>query len=511
MKDKWLEQAVYLGKHEPIGCSDSETLDFLQQNNVTAFMSGLMLLLKNPSQHEVLRQGIYTTDVSVDVFKLLPAEIQKVARDQNAIITDLSSHDSIERFRGIYRVIEEYRGAELVVTQCLHCALACVALGTPVIFIDTADTASRAAKMTSLFHTLDLHNRSESQAREWLAKFAWHEVPPNPDVAKMMRLRATAWNVIRQNQALYDAAKKFGTFPMSPPQILPNDQKILFHMIFTSSNKSVVSTLGSETKQSGAFNWRHWRSVESVFRQHPTARLIVHSNTLSQSIFNVLTEAGYNVEVGRYDLKGLLTGSPAESFIPRLAKARKGQYWVYNEANLLRLLLLYLDGGMYMDTDIILVRPLDALVSNAIGYQDSSNRALNNAILWFDKGHPFLALCLQEFVKHYNGDIWSYNGPRRISAAKGIWMNSHNHPPIYTWRSDVFYMIHYNDIKTQCFEITSGDIFDKNMKDLHTKAYGVHINAKVTGYIGVGKHNLKEGTLCSYLLNEYCVLCDHRF
>ena len=42
-------------------------------------------------------------------------------------------------------------------------------------------------------------------------------------------------------------------------------------------------------------------------------------------------------------------------------KARLGPYWYAIVANLLRMLLLYQHGGIYVDTDIIVVRLLNSL------------------------------------------------------------------------------------------------------------------------------------------------------
>ena len=100
-----------------------------------------------------------------------------------------------------------------------------------------------------------------------------------------------------------------------------------------------------ETKsQTGQFNWRHWRSIESIFHHHPNAQVVIHSNTLQQSLFDVLTEAGYSIQVQHYNLKKLLVGTPAESFLSKLDSARKGRYWY---VNVLRLLTLYQQGGIY--------------------------------------------------------------------------------------------------------------------------------------------------------------------
>jgi len=62
-------------------------------------------------------------------------------------------------------------------------------------------------------------------------------------------------------------------------------------------------------------------------------------------------------------------------------------------------------------------------------------------------------------------------------------------------------MFHYNDVKKQCFSETAGDKFDFNMKILKEKAYGVHLNSKITGNEGMSTRKLQEGTICSHLLN----------
>ena len=101
----------------------------------------------------------------------------------------------------------------------------------------------------------NIHLRQLMTKGEW---FPWHDIPPNTDVALMMRLRATAWNVIRQNRDLRDSAQELGIVPMSPPPRLSDDRKILFHMIFTSSNNSNLTTFGSNATQSRAFNRRYY-------------------------------------------------------------------------------------------------------------------------------------------------------------------------------------------------------------------------------------------------------------
>jgi hypothetical protein len=53
------------------------------------------------------------------------------------------------------------------------------------------------------------------------------------------------------------------------------------------------------------------RTLESIFYHYPFAKVIIHTNTLSEKVFDVLTESGYSVKVQTYNLVDLLKGSPA--------------------------------------------------------------------------------------------------------------------------------------------------------------------------------------------------------
>ncbi len=129
----------------------------------------------------------------------------------------------------------------------------------------------------------------------------------------------------------------------------------------------------------------------------------------------------------------------------------------------------------------------------------------------FEREHPFVREVLETFVQNYDGIIWAKNGPSLVTNVWKEWNKTHTSndkhamkPYNYTF----FYMIHYDRVRENCFETVSGETFDSNMKMFHTVAYGLHINAKLTGDVGIGRKKIKKGTLCSYLLNEYCVLCD---
>ena len=73
-----------------------------------------------------------------------------------------------------------------------------------------------------------------------------------------------------------------------------------------------------------------------------------------------------------------------------------------------------------------------------------------------------------------------------------------------------FYMFNYKDVTKQCFDQISGVQFESNMAVLKTKAYAVHLNSGITGHLGI-QDKLKNGTICSHILNSFCVLCNNLY
>lgn len=162
-----------------------------------------------------------------------------------------------------------------------------------------------------------------------------------------------------------------------------------------------------------------------------------------------------------------------------------------------------------MDTDVILVHPVDSLRANVVAWQDNKRQAVNNAIMIFEKGNLFLKSCLEEFAENYNIGLWSTNGPGLLTRVLRHW--NHSNDAVYVLEKHSFYMFSYDKIKKQCFSEIAGNTFDSNMKVLKEKAYAVHLNSKITGKEGMMTEKLKEGTICKYLLNSYCVLCNKQY
>lgn len=75
-------------------------------------------------------------------------------------------------------------------------------------------------------------------------------------------------------------------------------------------------------------------------------------------------------------------------------------------------------GGIYLDTDFIVLKNLRNL-TNVLGTQ--SRYVLNGAFLAFERRHEFMALCMRDFVDHYNGWIWGHQGPQLLTRVFKKW------------------------------------------------------------------------------------------
>lgn len=75
-------------------------------------------------------------------------------------------------------------------------------------------------------------------------------------------------------------------------------------------------------------------------------------------VIQALIAHGYNVRVRPYNLTTLLSGTPSAPWLRRLDEWRREPYFYSHITDVLRLALLFRHGGVYLDSDVILLRPL---------------------------------------------------------------------------------------------------------------------------------------------------------
>lgn len=120
-------------------------------------------------------------------------------------------------------------------------------------------------------------------------------------------------------------------------------------------------------------------------------------------------------------------------------------------SNYIRIKQLYDTGGIYLDTDIEVVKSFDSLLHNKLVIAIEDKWVVNGAVILAEKNHPFLKRCL-EFIDKYGWiekDIDLETGPRMMTKIAreygwkegmiGQFKDISILPPVY------FYPYHYTE------------------------------------------------------------------
>lgn len=130
------EGLAYLKKHEPIGCRDKGTMEVMLQHGIEAFYSKCVTLTLPKRQQPPKNGRIYLVGLSKGAESALPRSIKKkaVKVDQAKLrIPDLTPElkESL-----CQHLLDTYsQTASLVITSKIHCAMPCIAMGIPVVFL----------------------------------------------------------------------------------------------------------------------------------------------------------------------------------------------------------------------------------------------------------------------------------------------------------------------------------------------------------------------------------------
>jgi hypothetical protein len=163
------ENVEYLKKHSPIGCRDYKTLDILQSFGIDSYFSFCMTTTldekykaENKTENIYLVDPLYNYDIGmlkrvnfVELIKNFPFKklyklkdyfkpkielsdfVPKEIIDRGISIKHyVNAKKTNEELYGIAKdLIKKYASAKLVITSRIHCALPCLALNTPVLFV----------------------------------------------------------------------------------------------------------------------------------------------------------------------------------------------------------------------------------------------------------------------------------------------------------------------------------------------------------------------------------------
>ena len=176
---------AYFKQHQPVGCRDNHTLNFLQKHDITSFLSGRLTLTlpryTGKRGDDILFVDVMRTNYTSSYRKAIVSRIiPESYKDKIEFIThfskEMKSQTSQERLNEAKLLLDRYKKARVVFTSLIHCALPCVAMGTPVVFVDAGFNNNNAKRdrfdgVTDLFNN-HLHIDLPFGKRTFLHKLA---------------------------------------------------------------------------------------------------------------------------------------------------------------------------------------------------------------------------------------------------------------------------------------------------------------------------------------------------
>jgi hypothetical protein len=130
-----------------VGARDLETRQMLKSRGVPSYFSGCLTLTLEPKPGVARDDYIAAVDLPVQVRD----KLRKLTDRPVKTITHLDASGSFEqRMQRAEGLLDTYQRAHYVITSRLHCALPCLALGTPVLLIDTAEDRYRFSGLHQL-------------------------------------------------------------------------------------------------------------------------------------------------------------------------------------------------------------------------------------------------------------------------------------------------------------------------------------------------------------------------
>jgi mannosyltransferase OCH1-like enzyme len=119
------------------------------------------------------------------------------------------------------------------------------------------------------------------------------------------------------------------------------------------------------------------------------------------------------------------TNSPLATEYVR--RALELENWA-NASNYVRLFAVHQDGGIYLDTDVELLKSFESILANRcfFGWQNPAKlkSGINNAVFGAEKAHPFIRQLMDELLANFDGsETADLSSPRlvtRLLMEKGL-------------------------------------------------------------------------------------------
>ena len=174
-----------LERHTPIGCRDRETERLLKDAEIDAYYSGCLTLTLKPVFPKNNEKYICLVDVDKETEK----HIKQKYPDLKTLCMHHTGDGIVEnnsnwnrRFQKVEELLGVYQNAHAVVTTRIHCALPCLALETPVLFLtESTYDVGRLDGLSDLFNKATKKSFIDGEY-----DYNFYNPPKNPEAYRVL-------------------------------------------------------------------------------------------------------------------------------------------------------------------------------------------------------------------------------------------------------------------------------------------------------------------------------------
>ena len=159
----------YLRKFEPIGCRDEFTVKFLRSLGVEAYLFGCISLTLPLRESSDRANNIVMVDVPEEFSNYIPEDVLEHSNFINKtheLCEELNHPCPHRRFKICEELLGYYATeAKLIVTSRLHCAVPCVGMGIPTVYV----SENHSKRLAWIDKLLPVYTRSKWKSINWNA------------------------------------------------------------------------------------------------------------------------------------------------------------------------------------------------------------------------------------------------------------------------------------------------------------------------------------------------------
>lgn len=186
------ENIEYLKQWQPIGCRDRGTMEALGKHGVEVYYSRCVTLTFPRREQEPEDGGqVFICGVGPRARSAIPRALRKKAITVDQAKVRLPITDTQLKLAMAAELLEQYRKrARLVITSKIHCAMPCIAMGIPVVFLyDDAKRDDYRVKiiddLIGINYVSEHRIFSHVKNRHLMKKIDWNPSPPDIENLKL--------------------------------------------------------------------------------------------------------------------------------------------------------------------------------------------------------------------------------------------------------------------------------------------------------------------------------------